>query len=43
VEIADAMSVSVNTVKTHLKNIYRKLGTDSRRDAVRRAHARGEV
>jgi LuxR family maltose regulon positive regulatory protein len=43
VEIADAMSVSVNTVKTHLKNIYRKLETDSRRDAVRRAHARGEV
>jgi LuxR family maltose regulon positive regulatory protein len=43
VEIASAMSVSVNTVKTHLKNIYRKLGTDSRRDAVRRAHARGEV
>jgi LuxR family maltose regulon positive regulatory protein len=42
-EIATAMSVSVNTVKTHLKNIYRKLGTDSRRDAVRRAQSRGEV
>lgn len=34
-EIADALHVSVNTVKTHSRSIYRKLGVNSRRDAVR--------
>ena len=37
VEIASLLYVSVNTVKTHVKNIYRKLNADHRRDAVRRA------
>jgi LuxR family maltose regulon positive regulatory protein len=37
VEIAGLLSVSVNTVKTHVKNIYRKLNTGHRREAVRRA------
>jgi LuxR family transcriptional regulator, maltose regulon positive regulatory protein len=36
-EIAGEMFVSVNTVKTHLKSIYRKLAVSQRRDAVRRA------
>jgi LuxR family maltose regulon positive regulatory protein len=36
-EIASDMCVSVNTVKTHVRNIYRKLDTTRRRDAVRRA------
>ena len=36
-EIALAMYVSANTVKTHLKNIYRKLGVTRRGEAVRRA------
>jgi LuxR family transcriptional regulator, maltose regulon positive regulatory protein len=36
-EIARQLYVSVNTVKTHLKQIYRKLGVASRRDAIVRA------
>ncbi len=36
-EIARHLLVSVNTVKTHLKALYRKLGVDRRRDAVVRA------
>ncbi|MGQ0776701.1 MAG: LuxR C-terminal-related transcriptional regulator [Pseudonocardiales bacterium] len=37
-EIATEMFVSINTVKTHLKSIYRKLAVTRRGDAVRRAH-----
>ncbi|MGW0434151.1 LuxR C-terminal-related transcriptional regulator [Micromonospora sp. NPDC003197] len=37
VEIASELSLSVNTVKTHIRNIYRKLDTSRRREAVRRA------
>ena len=36
-EIAADLYVSVNTVKTHLKSVYRKLGVNRRHDAVRRA------
>jgi len=36
-EIARQLLVSVNTVKTHLKAVYRKLGVARRREAVLRA------
>jgi LuxR family transcriptional regulator, maltose regulon positive regulatory protein len=36
-EIASEMYISVNTVKTHLKSIYRKLSVTHRGEAVRRA------
>jgi LuxR family maltose regulon positive regulatory protein len=39
-EIASEMYFSVNTIKTHLKSIYRKLGVNRRRDAVEEARAR---
>lgn len=34
-EICRALFISANTLKTHLRSIYRKLGVDNRRDAVR--------
>lgn len=34
-EIASALFVSVNTIRTHQRAIYRKLGVSSRREAVR--------
>jgi LuxR family maltose regulon positive regulatory protein len=36
-EVAEEMFISVNTVKTHLRNIYRKLAAAHRNEAVRRA------
>ncbi|MEN3284823.1 MAG: LuxR family transcriptional regulator, maltose regulon positive regulatory protein [Solirubrobacteraceae bacterium] len=40
-EIAEELSISVNTVKTHLKAIYRKLDAPGRREAVLRARDLG--
>jgi LuxR family maltose regulon positive regulatory protein len=40
-EIAAALSVSPNTVKSQTSSIYRKLGTSSRADAVARARELG--
>ena len=37
VEIASELYLSINTVKTHLRHVYRKLGVSRRRDAVERA------
>jgi len=40
-EIADDLTVSANTVKTHVRAIYTKLGVTKRRDAVAVAQERG--
>jgi LuxR family maltose regulon positive regulatory protein len=42
-EIAQALCVSVNTVKTHLKNIYGKLGVGNRREAAASAKELGLI
>ena len=42
-EIAGAMFVSVNTVRTHVRNILRKLGASRRNEAVRRARELGVI
>jgi LuxR family maltose regulon positive regulatory protein len=42
-ELASALFVTPNTLKTHLRAIYRKLGAESRSDAVIRARERGLI
>ena len=40
-EIGQELGVSRNTVKTHTKNLYRKLGVTGRREAVARGRELG--
>jgi LuxR family maltose regulon positive regulatory protein len=40
-EIAAELFVSINTVRTHLRHLYAKLGVNGRTDAVERARQLG--
>jgi LuxR family maltose regulon positive regulatory protein len=40
-EIADQLYLSVNTVKTHMRHLYDKLGVHRRHEAVEQARALG--
>jgi LuxR family maltose regulon positive regulatory protein len=40
-EIASELFVSLNTIRTHMRNVYAKLGVHSRTDAVKRARELG--
>ena len=40
-DIADNLGISINTVRTHVRHIYRKLGVTKRDAAVARARALG--
>ncbi|WP_253853929.1 LuxR C-terminal-related transcriptional regulator [Prauserella alba] len=42
-ELAAALGVSVNTVKTHVRSVYAKLGVHTRRGALAEARQRGLV
>ena len=40
-EIGDTLFLSTNTIKTHTRHIFRKLGVGAREDAVQCARERG--
>jgi len=40
---ADSLGISINTVRTHIRHIYRKLGVTKREEAVARARALGLI
>jgi ATP/maltotriose-dependent transcriptional regulator MalT len=42
-ESAQALNVSMNTIKSHTRAIYRKLGVSSREDAIQRGRALGII
>jgi ATP/maltotriose-dependent transcriptional regulator MalT len=42
-EIADTLFVSLNTVKTHLSNLFSKLGVKRRTQAIQKAKSMGII
>jgi LuxR family maltose regulon positive regulatory protein len=42
-EIAATLYVSINTVKTHVRSILRKLSASRRNEAIRRARSLGLI
>jgi len=43
IDVAKSLVLSENTIKTHLRRIYEKLGVDNRHDAVSRARLTGQL
>jgi LuxR family maltose regulon positive regulatory protein len=39
-QMGDSLYVAPNTVRTHIKSIYRKLGVSTRKEAVEEAYSR---
>lgn len=42
-EIADKLEISINTLKTHIKNIYKKLEANNKNEAVEKAKVLGLI
>ena len=42
-DIADSLGISINTVRTHIRHIYAKLGVTKRQEAVARARVLGVI
>ena len=38
-QLADALSVSTSTIKTHINNLFRKLGASERQQAIQIARS----
>ncbi|UTX54615.1 helix-turn-helix transcriptional regulator [Leucobacter aridicollis] len=42
-EISDTLFVTLNTLKSQLRSVYKKLGASSKEEALRKASSRGLV
>ena len=42
-EIAEKLNISMNTVRYHVRNLYKKLGVNRRSEAVERARRSGLI
>jgi DNA-binding NarL/FixJ family response regulator len=42
-QCADAMGISLNTVQSHIRNVYRKLNVSNQTQAINKARASGVI
>ena len=42
-QCADAMGISLNTVQSHIRNVYRKLNVSNQTQAINKARAAGAI